>query len=95
MSDDDYTRLRVLVRGRVQGVFFRDFAQTHARRLRLAGWARNLSDGRTVEVVAEGPRTALEELISRLREGPPDAFVTEVNVEWLPARSEFNLFRIR
>ncbi|HEX2417718.1 MAG TPA: acylphosphatase [Micromonosporaceae bacterium] len=55
-----------LVRGRVQGVGFRWWTRTHAIELGLAGWARNLADGR-VEVVAEGPRSHCERLLDRLR----------------------------
>ncbi len=88
-------RLRALVRGRVQGVFFRDFADHHARRLGLAGWVRNLADGATVEVVAEGLLSALEGLLTYLREGPHGAFVAAVDVEWGETRSDLGPFRVR
>jgi len=94
-AEGEQTRLRALVRGRVQGVFFRDFTRICARRLGLSGWVRNLPDGRSVEVVAEGKRATLEELVANLREGPPGAYVQAVEVEWSPARSEFDSFRIR
>ena len=90
--DDQGTRLRALARGRVQGVFFRDFARTHARRLGLAGWVRNLSDGRTVEIVAEGPQTSLEELLVHVRRGPPTAYVEHVEVQWKPAEGGLTPF---
>lgn len=80
MGDQSHTRLEALVQGRVQGVFFRDFTRRHARRLGLVGRVRNLSGGSTVEVVAEGPRAALEELLTRLREGPPGAVVVGVHL---------------
>ena len=95
MSDADQIRLRTLVRGRVQGVFFRDFSHNHAQRLGLVGWVRNLPDGATVEIVAEGRRTPLEELISHLWEGPPGAVVADVDVEWQQPRGELNSFRTR
>jgi acylphosphatase len=66
----------------VQGVGFRDFVETRARSLRLAGYVRNLEDGRSVEVVAEGPREALEQLIEYLHEGPRMSLVNAVEVEW-------------
>jgi len=57
------------IRGRVQGVGFRYFAQREAAALGLAGWARNLDDGR-VEVYAAGPESKLDELAARLHRGP-------------------------
>jgi acylphosphatase len=68
---------RFLVRGKVQGVFFRASARNQALRLGLHGHARNLSDG-SVEVVAKGHDDALQELEQWLREGPPAARVDEV-----------------
>jgi acylphosphatase len=60
---------RWFVRGRVQGVGYRYFAQKAATGLGLTGYARNLDDGR-VEVYAAGPREKLDELSGRLRHGP-------------------------
>jgi acylphosphatase len=71
----------VVIRGRVQGVFFRDGAQDQARALRVAGWVRNRSDG-SVEGVFEGPRPAVERMIEWCRTGPPRANVEEVEVKW-------------
>ncbi len=87
-------RVHVLVSGRVQGVGFRYFTARWARRLGLAGFVRNLPDGR-VEVVAHGERGALEQLVGALRSGPPGASVRGVRVEWsdapgdAPAEREF------
>ena len=75
------TRARVVVRGRVQGVFFRDGLQEQARALRVAGWVRNRSDG-SVEAVFEGPRPAIERLIEWCGTGPPRARVDAVEVTW-------------
>ncbi|SDQ75664.1 acylphosphatase [Quadrisphaera sp. DSM 44207] len=61
-------RLLATVSGRVQGVGFRFWTARRARELGLTGWAANLPDGR-VEVVAQGPRERLEELLAALREG--------------------------
>jgi acylphosphatase len=61
---------RWLVSGRVQGVGFRNFVQKRAAELALAGWARNLSDGR-VEVYAVGAQKKLSELAAALHAGPP------------------------
>jgi len=94
-ASQSVARLRALVRGRVQGVFFRAFTRHHATRLGLAGWVRNLPDANTVEVVAEGPSSVLEQLVACLREGPPEARVTQVDVEWDSARREFDSFQTR
>ena len=91
-SAGEQGRLRALVRGRVQGVFFRDFTRRHAQMLGVVGWARNLSDGMTVEVIAEGPCAALEQLLEHLREGPPEAFVVQVDPQWSTPRWEFDSF---
>ena len=63
------TAIRFLVRGRVQGVGFRYFAQRAASQLGLTGYVRNLDDGR-VEVYAVGPTEQLTELAGYLRKGP-------------------------
>jgi acylphosphatase len=70
-------RVRIVVSGRVQGVGFRYAAVTQARRLGLAGWARNQPDG-SVEIVAEGAPGATGELIAWCRRGPPAARVASV-----------------
>jgi len=74
-------RVRIVVRGRVQGVGFRYFVVLRARELGLSGWVRNLPDG-TVEAEAEGPRPQLERLIHELRQGPRPANVTGVDATW-------------
>lgn len=72
-------RFRVLVSGRVQGVFFRDACCENARRLGVRGFVRNRSDG-SVEVVAEGARAAVDELVSWCCQGPPRARVTDMEI---------------
>ena len=74
--------LRVVVRGRVQGVGFRDFVYMRARFLGLRGYVRNLPDMRSVEVVAEGERGSLEQLLDYLRKGPRGARVHGLDVTW-------------
>jgi acylphosphatase len=71
------TGARYLISGQVQGVGFRWFVARHARSLGLAGYARNLADGR-VEVVVSGPEEALPPLERLLRAGPVHAHVDEV-----------------
>jgi acylphosphatase len=87
-------RLHATVRGLVQGVNFRYATQRRAQQLGLTGWVRNRHDG-SVEVVAEGPRARLEQLMDFLRRGPPAASVSEVQVGWAPARGELDQFDIR
>ena len=75
--------LRVVVRGRVQGVGYRDFVYMRARFLGLRGYVRNLPDMRSVEVMAEGDRPSLEQLLDYLREGPRGAArVHDLEVTW-------------
>ena len=77
-------RAHVVVRGRVQGVWYRGSMQAEARRLGVAGWVRNLPDG-SVAAEIEGERTAVDALIAWARQGPPGARVDDVRVQWLPA----------
>jgi acylphosphatase len=72
-------REHVWVSGLVQGVFFRYEARERARTRGLAGWVRNLPDGR-VEAVFEGPPDAVEAMVEWCRTGPRGAEVTEVEV---------------
>ena len=82
MPEPDRTALRAVVRGRVQGVGFREFVLNRARFLAVSGYVRNLPDGRSLEVVAEGSRPELEQLLSYLREGPRIARVDAVESDW-------------
>ncbi|MDP9388009.1 MAG: acylphosphatase [Actinomycetota bacterium] len=79
MAQAELVRRRVVVEGRVQGVFFRDSCRRQAAGEGVAGWARNLDDGR-VEVVAEGPPDAVERLVAWCHAGPPRASVTRTEV---------------
>jgi acylphosphatase len=72
-------RRRVVVHGRVQGVFFRDSTRERADAEGVAGWACNRGDG-AVEVVLEGPAEAVERVLAFLREGPRRARVESVDV---------------
>jgi acylphosphatase len=69
----------VLVSGRVQGVWFRDACRTEARRLGVAGWVRNLRDGR-VEAAFEGDPDAVNAMANWCQHGPPHAVVTGTEV---------------
>lgn len=86
-------RLEALVRGRVQAVGFRAFAQARAVRLGLVGYVRNTPSG-DVEVVAEGPEQRLQALLEDLRRGPRGARVESVDYRWREAAGESGSFRI-
>lgn len=84
----------ILVQGKVQGVFFRGFVQQQARLLGVNGYAKNLPDG-SVEVVAQGSKGAVAELISKCHEGPPGATIQDVRVTWRLLAQELRRFEIR
>ena len=86
-------QLVVQVRGRVQGVGFRYFVRTAAKRLQICGWVRNESNG-CVSVVAEGPRPQLMLLVRALRVGPSLATVQDVQYSWHEATGAFEGFTI-
>ena len=67
----------VIISGRVQGVFYRDWTVTNALTLGLNGWVRNINDG-TVEAVFSGNTTTIEEMINRCYAGPPEAKVIDI-----------------
>jgi acylphosphatase len=87
-------RVHLLVSGLVQGVSFRYYAVEEARRLGVAGWVRNLSDGR-VEAEAEGERAALEAFVAWCRRGPPAARVDDVGATWSAFRGDLGPFATR
>jgi acylphosphatase len=77
--NDEAIRRRLIVHGKVQGVFFRDSVRETAENEGVTGWAANRDDG-TVEVVLEGPAEAVESVIGYCRIGPMSADVTSVDV---------------
>lgn len=87
-------RLRLRIRGRVQGVWFRESTRREAARLAVAGWVRNCADG-SVEAVLEGPAAAVRELEAWCREGPTGARVTDVKAAEEPpaGEQEFRVLR--
>ncbi|MBA2559749.1 MAG: acylphosphatase [Propionibacteriales bacterium] len=80
-------RRRVVVRGDVHGVFFRDSCRSESVAVGVSGWVANRSDG-SVEAVFEGERDAVESLCAWCRVGPPHARVEEVVVTEEPVRGE-------
>jgi acylphosphatase len=83
----------VSVTGRVQGVFFRAWMREQALALGVTGWVRNCPDGR-VDSHVEGEQASVEELIGRLRVGPPAAKVEDVHT-WNVDTFEFDGFEVR
>jgi acylphosphatase len=71
---------RLVIHGRVQGVFYRGWAEQQARALGLDGWVRNRRDG-TVEMLISGETAAIEEMIARCRRGPSAARVDRIDAE--------------
>lgn len=85
-------QVHLVVRGRVQGVFFRASAQREARTLGLTGYAKNRPDG-TVELIAEGDEEVLHDFIGWTNRGPSAARVENVDVRWRAFTGEFVDFR--
>lgn len=90
---DDRRRASLRIRGKVQGVSYRESARAEAQRLGLTGWVRNRSDG-SVEAVVEGPSAALEAFVTWSQRGPALAHVTGVERADEVARGEFSMFTV-
>lgn len=88
----DVLRLRLQIRGRVQGVWFREATRLEAERLGVRGWVRNCADG-SVEAVLEGDAAAVREMETWCGHGPPAARVVEVQSNPEPPAGE-KLFRV-
>ncbi len=86
-------RIRAVIEGLVQGVWYRESTRRQAQALGVKGWVRNCRDG-SVELVAEGPKEKLNELLSWCRKGPPAARVERVTVYEDVYRGEFDSFYI-
>jgi acylphosphatase len=80
-------RVRAVVAGRVQGVWYRESCRAQAERLGVGGWVHNNADG-TVVIEAEGERAAVEALLAWARQGPPRAQVESVSVADLPPQGQ-------
>ena len=87
-------RRHVWIRGRVQGVWFRQSTRRVAEGLGLSGWVRNLPDGR-VEAVFEGEAPAVERALEFARTGPAHARVVEVEVREEPPEAGGARFEVR
>lgn len=87
-------RAELNIKGRVQGVFFRQSTRETALRLGLTGWVKNCPDG-SVKAVFEGERQAVDAAIAWCRVGPAAAVVNGVEVKWIDFAGEFAGFAIR
>jgi acylphosphatase len=86
-------RVQMIIRGRVQGVFFRAAAQREARRLGITGWVKNRADG-AVELMAEGDEEAIRDLSLWANHGPSAARVDNVDLRWRGYTGEWPEFSI-
>lgn len=86
--------IHCVVKGRVQGVMYRDFAQRKARALQLVGFVENGEDG-SVSIVAQGVESNLVKYIEYLHKGSFLAKVADVRIEWMEPKSTFSDFGIR
>ena len=84
----------IIVRGSVQGVGFRYFVHGKASKLGLAGYVSNLYDG-SVEILVEGERSLIEELIHDVKVGPRAGYVTDVKIQWKEPEEQYKEFIIR
>ena len=91
---DRMERLSARITGRVQGVGFRHFTTRRAQSLGCTGWVRNETDG-SVRLEAEGPRSALDDLLDAVHEGPRSARVEDVSATFEEASGKFERFHVR
>lgn len=94
MQNSDLERAHVRVSGQVQGVFFRDSTREKAEELGLAGWVKNLPDGK-VEAVFEGPSESVREMVRWCEEGPRHASVEQVDADFESAGEDLEGFEVR
>lgn len=88
------SKARVIISGKVQGVWFRASTKNKAEQLGITGWVRNTEDG-NVEALFEGDDNVLEEMLEWCNHGPPMAVVENVKVERRPEKDEHNNFSIK
>ncbi|HQN64672.1 MAG TPA: acylphosphatase [Methylophilus sp.] len=91
MTTLSHKKLRLVIHGRVQGVFFRQSMSREALRLGVAGWVRNLSDG-TVEAAVHGSPAAVDALVGWARRGPELAYVDQVEIS--PDEGDYSGFKV-
>ncbi|MDY0388100.1 MAG: acylphosphatase [Methanolobus sp.] len=91
---EELSSATIIVKGKVQGVYFRKFTLENAKKLELAGFAQNLPDGR-VKVFAEGKKSSILQLVDYLNIGPALARVDDLDISWSSFSSEYLDFNIK
>ena len=86
-------RIHLFIRGKVQGVFFRQAVKVTAKKNNISGWARNLDDGR-VEVLLEGDSESVNTVVEWSNIGPANARVDEVKIKTVEFKNEFLSFEV-
>lgn len=86
-------QIQLIVRGRVQGVYYRASAQREARRLGLTGWVKNRNDG-AVEMLVEGEEDHVKDFLTWAQHGPATARVDRIETRWRSYTGEFPDFRV-
>ncbi len=87
-------RAHLVIKGIVQGVFYRAFTRDMATHLGLKGWVRNLPNG-DVEALFEGDKAEVEQAIRQCYIGPPGSRVDDIDVEWNDYRGDLKVFQVR
>jgi acylphosphatase len=89
------TTIKVRIKGKVQGVFFRTYVQKEARKLGITGWIKNEEDG-SVSLEACGEREKLNQLIERINIGSPASKVEDLDITWIKrSQRKLNDFQIK
>ncbi len=93
-DDNEKTSVRLLVNGKVQGVYFRLNMQEIAKKNSVFGWVRNLTDGR-VEALLEGNKDGVDQVIEWSKKGPENARVDDLKIDYLQYEGKFVDFVIQ
>lgn len=92
-AGDESAQAHVIVRGRVQGVYFRGSLKQQADTRGVSGWVRNRADG-SVEALVQGPRDAVSSVVAWMRTGPRGAHVETMDVDWSDAGERLEHFEV-
>ena len=86
--------IKIIIKGKVQGVFFRNFTKTIAQKLEIKGWVQNKRNG-SVEINAQGTNSQLEELVHKCYEGSPESIVESLQKDFIETNEVFEEFVIK